>query len=99
MSTHYYYVSCNIEAYNIRKDILALEKDKCRLHSETNNYLYEITLHHNYILHVVFQYTNDILEEESYLGSVANRSTQIKGIIAINVDKRQHIILQQQQEK
>ena len=55
LSTQYYYVSCDIEAYNIRKDILALEKDKYRLHSETNNYLYEIPLHHNCISHVVFR--------------------------------------------
>ena len=86
LSVQYYYVSCDIEAYNIRKGILALENDKYRLHSETNNYLYEITSHHHRISHVVFQYLDARLEEGSYLGSVANRSTQIKGIIATNED-------------
>ena len=95
LSTQYYYVSCDIEAYNIRKAILALKKDKYRLHRETNNYLYEITSHHHRISHVVFQYPDARLEEESYLGSVVNRPTQVKSIIATNVDKKQHIIRQQ----
>ena len=97
LSTQYYYVYCDIEAYNIRKVILALEKDKYRLHSETDNYLYEITSHHHRISHVVFQYPDTRLEEESYLGSAVNRSIQIKSIIATNADKKQHIIIQQQQ--
>ena len=45
--------------------ILALEKDKYRLHSETNNYLYEITSHHHRISHVVFQYPGARLKEDS----------------------------------
>ena len=68
LSAQYYYVSCDIEAYNIRKGILALEKDKYRFHSETNNYLYEITSHHHHISHVVFQYPDTRLEEDSYVG-------------------------------
>ena len=78
LSAQYYYISCDIEAGNIRKGVLALEKDKYRLHSETNNYLYEITSHHHRISHVVFQYLDARLEEGSYLGSVANRSTKNK---------------------
>ena len=98
LSAQYYYISCDIEAYNIRKGILALEKEKYKLHSETNNYLYEIISHKNRISHVIFQYPDARLEEDSYLGSTANRSTQIKRIIEINEDKQQHIIPQQQQE-
>ena len=88
LNAQYNYISCDIEAYNIRKGILALEKDKYRLHSETNNYLYEITSHHHRISHVVFQYPDARLEEDSYLGSAANRPTQIKSIIATNEDKK-----------
>ena len=98
LSAQYYYVLCDIEAYNIRKGIVALEKEKYKLHSETNNYLYEITSHHHRISHVVFQYPDARLEEESYLGSAANRSTQITKIIGINEDKQQHIILEQQRD-
>ena len=87
LSAQYYYVSCDIEAYNIRKGIVALEKEKYKLHSETNNYLYEITSHYHRISHVVFQYPDARLEEESYLGSAANMSTQITKIIEINEDK------------
>ena len=97
LSAQYYYVFCDIEAYNIRKGIVALEK-KYKLHSETNNYLYEITSHHHRISHVVFQYPDARLEEESYLGSAANRSTQITKIIGINEDKQQHIIPEQQRD-
>ena len=54
LSATYYYVSCDIEAYNIRKGILALEREKYKLHSEINVYLSEITSHHHRISHVVF---------------------------------------------
>ena len=54
LSATYYYVPCDKEAYNIRKGILALEKKKYKLHSETNVYLSEITSHHYRISHVVF---------------------------------------------
>ena len=37
LSTAYFWVYCDIEAFNIRKAVLALEKEKYRLHSETNN--------------------------------------------------------------
>ena len=88
LSAQYCYISCDIEAGNIRKGVLALEKDKYRLHSETNNYLYEITSHQHRISHVVFQYPDARLEEDSYLGSATNRSTQIKSIISTNEDKK-----------
>ena len=65
LSTQYYYVSCDIESYHIRMGILALEKDKYRLHSETNNYLYKITSHHHRISHVVFQYPGARIKEDS----------------------------------
>ena len=96
LSTQYYYVSCDIEANNIRKAILALKKGKYRLHSETNNCLYEITSHHHRISHVVFQYPDARLEEESYLGSAVNQSIQVKSIIATNADKKQHKMIHQQ---
>ena len=78
LSTAYFGVYCDIEAYNIRKAVLALEKEKYRLHSEKNNYLYEVTSHHQRISHVVFEYPDARLEEESCLGSAANRAIKIK---------------------
>ena len=99
LSATYYYVPCDIEAYNIRKGILALEKEKYKLHSETNVYLSEITSHHYRISHVVFQYHDARLEEDSYLESEANRKSQITRIIETHDDKQKHIIIQQQREK
>ena len=88
LSTAYFWVYCDIEAFNIRKAVLALEKEKYRVHSETNNYLYEITSHHQRISHVVFQYPDARLEVESCLGSAANRAIKIKNIIEVNEDKK-----------
>ena len=39
LSTAYYWIYCDIEAHNISQAILALEVEKFKLHSETNNYL------------------------------------------------------------
>ena len=47
LSASYYYVSCDIEAYKIRKGILILEREKYRLQSETNVYLLEMTSRHH----------------------------------------------------
>ena len=52
-SATYYYVSCDIEVYNMRKGILALERGKYKLNSETNVYLSEITSLHHRISHIV----------------------------------------------
>ena len=98
LSTAYFGVYCDIEAYNIRKAVLALEKEKYRLHSEKNNYLYEVTSHHQRISHVVFEYPDARLEEESCLESVANRAIKINNIIEVNEDKKQPTLTQQEQE-
>ena len=74
LSTAYFYVYCVIEAYSIRKVVLALEAEKYILHSETKKYLYGITSHHQRISHVVFEYPDARLEEESSLGSAVNRT-------------------------
>ena len=95
----YYYVSCDIETYNIRKGILALEREKYKFHGEINVHLSEIISHHRRISHIVFQYPDARLEEDSYLESEANRTSQIKRIIEQNEDKRKHIIIQQQTEE
>ena len=70
----YYYVSCDIEAYNVSKAILALEWGKYRLYSETTGYLLEITPRHHRISYIVFQYLYARLEGDSYLESVANKT-------------------------
>ena len=85
--------------HNIRKGNLALEREKYKLHSETNVYLSERISHHHQISHVVFQYHDDRLEEDSSFESEANRTSQIKRIIEQNDDKRKHIIIQQQREE
>ena len=97
LSTAYFYVYCDIEAYNIRKVVLALEAEKYILHSETKKYLYGITSHHQRISHVVFEYPDARLEEESSLGSAVNRA--IKKIIEVNEDKNQPTPTQKEQEK
>ena len=40
LSATYYYVSCDIGAYNIRKGVLMLEREKYKLHNETM-YIYQ----------------------------------------------------------
>ena len=94
LSARYYYASCDIEAYIIRKGILALEKEKYKLHSETNNYLSEITSHHRRISHIVFQHPDARLKENSYFGSEANMYTHITRIIEKNEEKQKNIITQ-----
>lgn len=54
LSASYYYVSCDIEGYNISKANLALEREKYRLHSEKNGYLSGITSHHHRMSHIFF---------------------------------------------
>ena len=97
-STAYYWVYCDIEAHNIRKTILALEVEKYKLHSETNNYLYEVTSHHQRTAHVVFEYPDAKLEAESCLESATNRAIKIDTIIAVNDDKQQPTHTQPRQE-
>ena len=55
--------------------MLALERGKYKLHSETNVYLLEITSHYHRILYVVFQYPDSRLEENSHLESESNRTS------------------------
>ena len=54
--------------------MLALEREKYRLHSETTRYLSDITSHHLRISHVDFQYPDSRLEEDSYLEREINRT-------------------------
>ena len=86
LSTLYYYVSCDIEEHNISKTMLALERGKYRLRSETNGYLSDITSHHQRIQHIVFQYPCFRLEGDSYLEIEANITEQIQIIIKHNND-------------
>ena len=57
LSTAYYWIYCDIEAQNIRQEILALEVEKYTLHRDTNTYLYEVTKHHQRTEHNVFVHT------------------------------------------
>ena len=98
LSTTYYWIYCDIEAHNIRQAILALEVEKYKLHSETNNYLYEVTSHHQRTAHVVFEYLDARLETESCLESATNRAIKIDTIIVVNDDKQQPTHTQPRQE-
>ena len=89
LSTAYYWIYCDIEAQNIRQAILALEGEKYKLHSETNNYLYEVTKHHQRIEYIVFEYPDARLEAESCLESATYRRLAIDTIIAVNENKQQ----------
>jgi len=66
---------------------LALEVEKYKLHSETNNYLYEVTKHHQRTEHTVFEYPDARLEADSWLESATYRALAIDLIIAVNEDK------------
>ena len=81
----------------LSKAVIALEVEKYRLHSETNNYLYEVTSHHQRTAHVVFEYPDARLEEESCLESATNRAIKINSIIEVNEDKKQPIPTQPKQ--
>ena len=70
---------------------MALEVEKDKLHSETNNYLYEVTKHHQRIEHTVFEYPDARLEAESCLESATYRALAIDTIIAVNENKQQLI--------
>ena len=83
LSTAYYWIYCDIEAQNIRQAILALEGEKYKLHSETNNYLYEVTKHHQRTEHIVFANPEARLKADSF------RASAINSIIAVNEDKLQ----------
>ena len=78
---------------------MALEVEKYKLHSETNNYLYEVTSHHQRTAHVVFEYPDARLEENSCLESATNRAIKINNIIAVNDDKQQPTPTQPEQEQ
>ena len=67
---------------------MALEVEKYKLHSETNNYLYDVTSHHHCIEHTVFEYPDARLEAESCLESATYRALAIDTIIAVNDDKQ-----------
>ena len=56
LSASYFYVSCDIESYNIGKAISALEQKKYRLHQETQGYSLVIISSYQSISHIVFQY-------------------------------------------
>ena len=98
LSTTYYWIYCDIEAHNIRQAILALEVEKYKLHSETNNYLYEVTSHHQRTEYTDFEYPDARLEEESCLESATNRAIKIDTIIVVNDDKQQPTHTQPRQE-
>ena len=77
LSTVYYWIYCDIEAQNIRRAIVALEGEKYKLHSATNNYLFEVTKHHQRINHSDFEYPDARLEVESCLESANYRRLAI----------------------
>ena len=68
---------------------MALEVEKYKLHSETNNYLFEVTKHHQRINHSDFEYPDARLEVESCLESATYRTLAIDTIIAVNENKQQ----------
>ena len=91
LNTAYYWIYCDIEVQNIRRAILALEGEKYKLHSETNNYLYEVTSHHQCIENTVFEYPDARLEAESCLESATYRGLATDTIKAVNENKQQLI--------